>query len=205
MEKRTLLITLLIIILTGGIAASAFYIAKELSHPKKETDQTTLEATGPPFSQTEKEVGTASTTVDTSDWKVYENEECGFEVKYPKNWIIQEQEINANVIFFPKSFKESYEHPFIGINIKSNPRGLNIRDFYNGVNERDLFSQSDNEYRIGKIAGKRYFRFEPYITFTGEVIVVIPLNSIFVEITDIGVQYQNGIFDTMLSTLKFTN
>lgn len=140
---------------------------------------------------------------ETANWETYRNQELGFEIKYPRDWVVESPD-KLHVIFYPLSFKEEFEHPFIGITKKPNPQKLSVREFYNGVHERDLFFQSGDEYTTGKIMGREYFLFKPYITFAGETIVVIILDSAFVEIYDFGNAFQeSGIFDQILSTLQF--
>lgn len=43
----------------------------------------------------EDDRATTTEDIDMSDWKVYRNEEYGFEVKYPESWLIY-QDINTN-------------------------------------------------------------------------------------------------------------
>jgi hypothetical protein len=93
------------------------------------------------------------------------------------------------------------DYPFIYIKINPNPQKLSIREFYNRPEQRDWFSQSNNEYTQGSITGRPYYKFIPYITYAGEVVVVIELDSAFLEIGKIF--GENGILDAMLSTLKF--
>jgi hypothetical protein len=42
---------------------------------------------------------TSTAEIDTSDWKTYQNEEYGFEFKYPKDWIIIKNDLRKNIIF----------------------------------------------------------------------------------------------------------
>jgi cell division protein FtsB len=132
-----------------------------------------------------------------SDWKTYKNEEYGFEIMYPGDWTVKYGDLS--IILFPSTLKQ---HPFIGLYVKPNPQKLNIREFYNGINDRNLFQQSNNEYTIDQIAGKLYYKFIPSITFAGEVVIVVPLDSAFLEIVDSGNAFPE-IINTMLSTLKF--
>lgn len=42
---------------------------------------------------------TTTTEIDTSDWKTYQNEQYGFEFKYPPTLSIKESDIYINVLF----------------------------------------------------------------------------------------------------------
>lgn len=202
MPKRTLFIILLILILTGVITVTGLYIGKKLARPQEEPII-------PPSIESEeiapKITPTEPSEIDISSWKTYRDEKYRYEIRYPAGWIVESKNTNMTV-FSPSKLEGKYEQPFIEINVKSNPQNLSIREFYNGINDRDLFSQTNNRYTTGEIAGRKYFKFVPYITFAGKVVVVIPLNSTFLEITDFGSKYQeNRVFDTMISTLKFFN
>ncbi len=83
MPKRTLLIILLIIILIGGIAAGSLYVRKKFAPPQEESftpSSIEREEIAPETSPTEP------SEIDTSDWKIYKNEEYRYEIKYAKEW-----------------------------------------------------------------------------------------------------------------------
>lgn len=142
--------------------------------------------------------------IDTSQWKVYKNEKYGFEFKYPKEWIIKSYNSNHTYVLFSEQWRGKFKHPFIEINIKPNPKKLTIREFYNGTNDINLFTRSNNKYFTGKLGEKIYYKFIPYVTFAGEVIVIIPLEEVFLEVIDNGSAFQeNGIFEAILSSFKF--
>ncbi|MBA7616701.1 hypothetical protein ES703_23999 [subsurface metagenome] len=95
MPKKTLLITLLIVILTAGLAAAGLYIGKQLSQPKKGGQETTPEHPVEP-QETVSEITSAD--IDTSDWKTYRNDEYEFDVKYPKDAHVRETVKGGDII-----------------------------------------------------------------------------------------------------------
>lgn len=96
MPKKTLLIVLLILILTGGIATTSLYIGKKLAQPQEESftppsiepEEITLEITP-----------TEPSGIDISDWKTYRNDKYRFEMKYPSH--LQNQKTLLNQPFNP--------------------------------------------------------------------------------------------------------
>lgn len=62
------------------------------------------------------------TSVDTSDWKTYRNEEYGFEMKYPKEYVIFDDYQNRKTLFL--SFPENKVHRVEGIFLRLSDEAL---------------------------------------------------------------------------------
>ncbi|MFH1648470.1 MAG: PsbP-related protein [Patescibacteria group bacterium] len=75
------------IIFFGAVMISATgYTAWKIN---KDIERVTLETSSPNRVESQnKEPETIESEVNTSDWKVYKNEEYGFEVRYPKDWVL---------------------------------------------------------------------------------------------------------------------
>lgn len=106
MPKKTLVIVLLILILTGGINATGLYIRKQLHQPEKGKEDGTPEHHVEP-QETVSEITPAE--IDTSDWKIYRNEKYGFEVKYPSTWSYSNIG-DVGVGFFPPGAEKDVEY-----------------------------------------------------------------------------------------------
>lgn len=63
--------------------------------------------------------------IDTSDWKVYRNEEYGFEIDYPKNSMLRES-VEDGYILFTNPGYGAY-----GISIIENPKKISLKEWLN--------------------------------------------------------------------------
>ena len=85
MPKKILFITLLIVILTASLATAALYIKNKATQSQKES---TISPFVEPKAIAPGTTPTELSEIDTSNWKIYRNEEYGFEIKYPESWRI---------------------------------------------------------------------------------------------------------------------
>ena len=144
------------------------------------------------------------TVVDTSDWQTYRNEEFGFEVKYPEEWIKK----NIEDVYFDIQFRKdiSFDHPRkfteININMNKNSEKLSLKeiisDFENGgriyeqkeyitINDKKVFKAEITNW--GMVSGKQFL-------IVGE--------KYWYDIVVDGTNVEDNEIDQIFSTFKFT-
>ncbi len=133
-----------------------------------------------------------------ADWKTYQNEEYGFEVKYPKDWTSTENS-KEQIVFFEPGSGPSKEHlGDIFINIINNSKKLSI-DEYIKV-KPPIVTDKGNITMDGKTA-KQILQSGMLEFLT----TIIPAGDYFIEITK-EENYQeerDEAYNKILSTFKF--
>jgi len=90
----------------------------------------------------------SATTDATADWQTYQNEELGFEFKYPENWIVQTgQEIFSPTFFgldftIPTNTSTDSDYPMVvqpsfAVSIIDNPSGLDLQQWMKAEEKKD--------------------------------------------------------------------
>ena len=103
--------------------------------------------------------------MDTSDWLTYRNEEYGFEVKYPKDWQLENE-----ILYSPEMFEVREGGPY-SLLIKFNDSKMNIDEYIKDSQEclSDLSWQETKTVKAKNICMK----WEPtvYLTRTDSKLV----------------------------------
>ena len=127
-QKGFVLLPILVIILILGIAG--YFVFQSNSSRDLPAVQ-------------EKEVSTPSESVSPAnapEWKVYRNEEIGFEIDYPPSWQLVKD--NSNTFYVIGFAKQEYENGSSDIYIKvfDNPSNLKLADYYKDISETSEMS-----------------------------------------------------------------
>lgn len=96
-KKTTILIIILIILVAGFFSVWKIQTTKKqklLDEQKKEEEIKKAEENEKEKEKQEEAEEISWEEVDTSDWKVYKNEDLGFEFKYPKGWVIEKPTVD---------------------------------------------------------------------------------------------------------------
>lgn len=147
--QRGIIGIIIILIIAAIVGLGGFWIWKYFGQLEKVSPQPSAE-----IGQPEDE---------TADWKIYRNEEYGFEIKYPLTW--QECEISkTNLLFYiigtgvpnrdERCYPGVYDNPSDSIQIWIAPEIANEYSDYQSLKEAFLeaMSSSDNAFVINGIA-----------------------------------------------------
>lgn len=151
----------------------AFFIQKQKEIFTKQINIQSILLTGEKNKQ-EQEMSEAS-TIDTSDWLTYRNEEYGFSFRYPSGWEVREGEKCMCIGFFSKGSKP-HEESSSNFNIFDS-----ISDFWDYDGEKTLeeyiwkrssdYNQELFRFRDvkeTKIAGQKAIQYIDYNGYQGD-------------------------------------
>ena len=179
-QKQILSIVAAVVILAG------FYVwgGKYLKNPSP-ASRLPLETSSPARGEEDKE------------WKTYRNEEYGFEVAIPDEWLVNEGK--DFYYFLPRDSDETsfdFTYPMTVKVIPTN--GRKLESIFNGQIERQLDFR--NECRVMNINGNQIYFCNPTKSFAGEQFAIVQkTNFVFL----IYLNMNEKMINQILSTFKF--
>ena len=148
-----------------------------------------------------------SDEIDASNWKTYRNEEYGFEVKYPSNWVFVEE---SEKIKFSEEGKEYFieegkAYPIsLSFNFDKYEEKKTIEEWADGKMKKSLGEQSINELTIG---GKPAITVKTYMGIETVILYDENNNQIFLVTPNFGNDTINNenllVYNTMIKTIRF--
>ncbi len=153
MHKKAFTSTIVLISMIILVSAGVFLIATKTHNNVTPVEQEVVNSDTQNVSETSNEVqissetsnemNVAENTIDTSNWQTYKNEEYGFEVKYPKDYVYSEVD---GVRFYKKQCEMNK------FNIC--PKGISINTYPNDKNDFiKSWSKECDAFKIVKIRG----------------------------------------------------
>jgi hypothetical protein len=139
----------------------------------------------------------------TAGWKTYTNAEYGFEFKYPKNWVLDEQSTNAEALLFRPPGSEGGNGFSLEIDKASH---ANVEDWFNEKMASDEYV--DNKFSAMKIAGLDAISFYYLASIGGcdkEYAFIHEGNLYQLHRGSATCDLEDSIYDNIASTFKFTD
>ena len=199
-----LIIGIIIFLLLAGGAAASFTIFKPqiVSLVTKPTP-TILPTPSPSVIPTSRDP-----VSPTANWKIYENKEYGFSLKYPQNWQLDNEKELVRLKLYPNEFinKLSPNTPTIAVDVMSKA----LSDYPTGnINQQgtDFITDWKNT-TINEVIGIFYKTHQCAPQCTADTVLPIPNSNKTVAIRISTVAQEKGymlIYNQILSSFKFTN
>ena len=216
MLKKFLIITILILILLGGIIVYALFLDRE--EPVKPVDNNSSTEISKPDdnnenNQNEYENENQDTIenndiseIDSSDWKTYINEEFGFEIEHPKDWRISTRDYRPRGYKIFISGSSNIGDPLyapLSITVRDNKERLSVEKWFQKNYPKDDISKLQN-VKFNGIDGIRFSNWPSaniigsfYFSNKDKIYEIRSLDS------QENVENQRMMTEKMLSTFKF--
>lgn len=160
----------------------------------------------------EPQLSTATTSDQTANWLTYKNSDYGFEIKYPKKFLLDEKLLSLNGPFSFDTFQHEYEHGGIipkgemALTIFSQPAPTNLDIFI----DNELGAVEKTEITVGG-KNSKLVKFEggdgPDLPGSELIAYVINGNKLWkiqLDVADFTVSTSvSDMFNQILSTFKF--
>ncbi len=187
--KNSLVLIMSILLIIAVTIASLFYF--QIQKLSKELSKYQIQPSPTP----------TATPDETANWKTYQNEKYGFEVKYPLDFTEQKAESDTTLLSVTKTDRGSSYNFMIYIR-----KNYKVNQIISGVEEA-------KEINIGDHLGYEYFYTEGAGT-SGVALIQVGQDALSINFDCIGDDhnftspddkkiYVQGFFDQILSTFKF--
>lgn len=196
-NKKRMMVVIGMIAIVVIVIGGYFIFSKRLVKPSETQTQQSLQM------------------IDISDWKTYTNNQYGFELKYPSNWVIEN-----TVDVEPNIREEKGFFDGLGGNVR-----LTIYKNPNNLSAKDWYQQTLVGYEFSSEAGSPKYdgKLDKIESVQNGIRVITPRpnyinNRVFIKtgnsIIRIGTNYSESdsskesrilLFDKILSTFKFVN